>query len=123
MSSNKLAGVGAAVTALVGALITLLGAVPEKWQGPVVMTALFCITILAAVYMLGSQKWDKLVMDSPFNDSDDEDVEVNVNVEPDEDGEPFPGDIEAHPDFDNEGHEDIDEFALSPDVARPEGNV
>lgn len=121
MASNKLAGIGAAATALVGALITLLGAVPEKWQGPVVMTALACITILAAVYMLGSQKWDKLVMDSPFNDSDDdEDVEVNVNVEGEE---PFPGDIEKHPDFDSEDHTDIDEFSVSPDVARPEGGV
>lgn len=106
MASNKVAGIGAALTAVVGALITLLGSVPEKWQGPVVMTSLFCITVLAAVYMLGSQKWDKLVMDA--TDVVDED---------------FPGDVESHPDFDDEDVSDIDAENVSPDTARPEGSL
>ena len=63
MSPNRVAALAAAASALVGATVTLLGAVPERWQGPVLIAGMFCLTVLAVVFMLGSQRWEKLIFD------------------------------------------------------------
>jgi hypothetical protein len=62
MPANRVAAIGAVLSAVVGALITLLGAVPEKWQGPSLIAAVLSVTVIVVTFMLGSQKWDALVM-------------------------------------------------------------
>lgn len=119
MSANRIAGLGAALTASAGALVTLLGAVPEKWQGPVVIAALVCVTILASVFMLGSQRFDSLIFtQEPSVGPDREEVNVNVGETAPEGttliDEEMPGDISQHPDFGDDevaGH-------ISPDIDR-----
>lgn len=56
MPANRVAALGAALSAAVGAVVTLLGAVPAAWQGPVLIAVVVCVTVLAVVFMVGSWK-------------------------------------------------------------------
>lgn len=60
MPANRTAALGAAATAVATALVTLLGAVENVAQAIVVCVALLAVGAVAVVFLIGSQRSEKL---------------------------------------------------------------
>lgn len=65
MPANRTAALGAAATAVVTALVTLLGAVENVAQAIVVCVALLAVGAVAVVFLIGSQRSEKLTATWP----------------------------------------------------------
>lgn len=64
MPANRTAALGAAATAIATTLATLLGAIETTQQAIVVSVALVAVGAVVVVYLIGSQRYDKLQADT-----------------------------------------------------------
>ena len=128
MPTNRIAGLGAVLSAFVGALVTLLGAIDNDTAKAVVVgVAILSAAAVAITFMLGSQRWDSLIMSDGAPSIGPYQVQVNVGDDGDH-HEDLPKD---KPEFEDSGevgeiHEDEDEDEddlADPAIDSPYGNV
>jgi hypothetical protein len=75
MPANRVAALGGTLTAIVAALVTLLGALDgDTAKAIVIVTVLIVVAVIVVTFLIGSQRSEKLAHDTPSAPDFDEAV-------------------------------------------------